>query len=76
MDRKEKYFQDSIVGAAGKVIGIISGYGSLWLLTTILSETNYGAYVTGFAVVGLLSLVAQFGLRQATTQRVAKLTLK
>jgi len=76
MNIRKKYLQDSIVGGAAKAIGIISGYGSLWLLTTILSETNYGAYVTGFAVIGLLSLIAQFGLRQATTQKVAELTVK
>jgi O-antigen/teichoic acid export membrane protein len=71
-----KYAIDIVVGVVGKAIGMIGGYGTLWLLTDILSEEGYGGYTAAFAVISLLGLFAQMGLRQATIQRVSELSVE
>lgn len=75
MSAVNKYFRDSLVGIAGKATKLVGGYGSLWLLTQILTESGYGNYVTGFAIATLVALFAQAGLRQATIQRVSELSV-
>lgn len=52
---------------------MVGGYGSLWLLTSILSDAAYGGYVAALAVIALVALLAQAGLKQATIQRVGEL---
>jgi len=71
-----KYASDMVVGIVGKAIGLVGGYGTLWLLTDILSQEGYGGYTGAFAVISLLALFAQMGLRQATIQRVSELSVE
>ena len=75
MSKESKYAKDSVVGAAGKVSQLIGGYGSLWLLTSILSDVAYGGYVAALAAIALIALLAQAGLKQATIQRVGELAV-
>lgn len=74
MSKESKYAKDSVIGIVGKASQLVGGYGSLWLLTSILSETAYGGYVAALAVIALLALLAQAGLKQATIQRVGELS--
>jgi O-antigen/teichoic acid export membrane protein len=73
MSKETKYAKDSVVGIIGKVSQLVGGYGSLWLLTSILSDAAYGGYVAALAVIALVALLAQAGLKQATIQRVGEL---
>lgn len=73
MSKETKYAKDSVVGIIGKVSQLVGGYGSLWLLTSILSDAAYGGYVAALAVIALVALLAQAGLRQAIIQRVGEL---
>lgn len=74
MSKQSKYARDSVVGFVAKASQLVGGYGSLWLLTSILSEVAYGGYVAAFAVIALIALLAQAGLKQATIQRVGELS--
>lgn len=75
MSKESKYAKDSIIGVAGKVSQLVGGYGSLWLLTSILSDVAYGGYVAALAAIALIALLAQAGLKQATIQRVGELAV-
>jgi len=75
MSKESKYAKDSVVGIVGKATQLVGGYGSLWLLTSILSEGAYGGYVAALAVIALVALFAQAGLKQATIQRVGELSV-
>lgn len=72
-DLDSSYGIDAAAGVAGKIIGLVGGYATLWLLTDMLTSAGYGGYVAALAVISLLSLVVQAGLSQATIQRVGEI---
>jgi O-antigen/teichoic acid export membrane protein len=76
MSKESKYTKNSIIGLVGKVSKLIGGYGTLWILTDILSDELYGGYVAALAVISLLTLLTQVGLKQATVQRISELSVE
>ena len=56
-----KYLTGGAVSLFAKGVGIVSGFGSLWFLTTVLQQDGFGGYTTGLTVAALIALLAGLG---------------
>ena len=66
-----------LVGAVGllgsKIVGAIAGFGSLWLLTQMLTKEQLGGYAFAMSIAVLGSVVGTIGLNRALLLRISQL---
>jgi len=67
-----KYLTGGAVSLLAKGVGIVSGFGSLWFLTTLLQQDGFGGYTTGVTVAALIALLARLGFKNTIIQLIAE----
>lgn len=72
-DKLESYLSGSVIGILGKISVLGGGFLTLWLLTQILSQIDYGALTTTRSIALIGGLVAQFGFKKTIIQRISEL---